>query len=139
MVKACNFIKKEALTKVFSWKFCEIFKNTYLTEHLWTTTSGHQNYVSVTCRRFTGNCNCNKHAHTNTHTHTHIYKYTKCDSPNKALTSIVIFCKAFLKLFCFNAQNPAPRHLYTYPIFLVSSNFRSLIFVANKYFFNSLR
>ena len=27
---ACNFIKKEALTQVFSCKFCEIFKNIFL-------------------------------------------------------------------------------------------------------------
>ena len=33
---ACNFIKKETLSQVFP---CEIFKNTYFTEHLWATTS----------------------------------------------------------------------------------------------------
>ena len=27
--EACNFIKKEALAKVFSCKFCEISKNTF--------------------------------------------------------------------------------------------------------------
>ena len=27
---ACNFIKKEALTQVFSCEFCEFFKNTSL-------------------------------------------------------------------------------------------------------------
>ena len=27
--KACNFIKKETLTQVFSCEFCEIFKNTF--------------------------------------------------------------------------------------------------------------
>ena len=27
--QACNFIKKEALTQVFSCEFCKIFKNTY--------------------------------------------------------------------------------------------------------------
>ena len=36
---ACNFIKKEALAQVFSCEFCEIFKNTYSTEQLWTTAS----------------------------------------------------------------------------------------------------
>ena len=36
---ACNFIKKETLAKVFSWEFCEIFKDTFFTEHLWTTAS----------------------------------------------------------------------------------------------------
>ena len=36
---ACNFIKKETLAQVFSCKFCEIFKNTFLTEHLQLTAS----------------------------------------------------------------------------------------------------
>ena len=27
--KDCNFIKKEALTQVFSCEFCEIYKNTF--------------------------------------------------------------------------------------------------------------
>ena len=27
--EACNFIKKETLTQVFSCKFCEIYKNTF--------------------------------------------------------------------------------------------------------------
>ena len=35
----CNFIKKEALAQVFSCGFCEISKNTYFTERLWTTAS----------------------------------------------------------------------------------------------------
>ena len=34
-----NFIKKEPLTQVFSCEFCEISKNTFFTEHLWTTAS----------------------------------------------------------------------------------------------------
>ena len=38
--QACNFIKKETLALVFSWEFCEISKNTFFTEHLWTTASG---------------------------------------------------------------------------------------------------
>ena len=32
--QACNFIKKETLAQVFSCEFCEIFKNTFFTEHL---------------------------------------------------------------------------------------------------------
>ena len=36
---ACNFIQKDALAQVLSCKFCEIFKNTFFTEHLWTTAS----------------------------------------------------------------------------------------------------
>ena len=35
-----NFIKKEALTQVFSCIFCEISKKTFFTEHLWATASG---------------------------------------------------------------------------------------------------
>ena len=34
---ACNFIKKETLTQVFSCEFCEICKNIFFTEHFWTT------------------------------------------------------------------------------------------------------
>ena len=37
--EACNFIKKETLAQVFSCEFCEISKNTFFTEHLWTTAS----------------------------------------------------------------------------------------------------
>ena len=37
--EACNFIKKEALAQVYSCEFREISKNTFFTEHLWTTTS----------------------------------------------------------------------------------------------------
>ena len=37
---ASNFIKKETLAQVFSCEFCEIFKNTYFTEHLRMTASG---------------------------------------------------------------------------------------------------
>ena len=33
------FIKKETLAQVFSCEFCEIFKNTFPTEHLQTATS----------------------------------------------------------------------------------------------------
>ena len=36
---ACNFIKKEYLTQLFSCEFCEISKNTFFTEHLRTTAS----------------------------------------------------------------------------------------------------
>ena len=32
-----NFIKKRTLAQVFSCELCEIFKNTFFTEHLWTT------------------------------------------------------------------------------------------------------
>ena len=34
LAEAWNFIKKEALAQVFSCEFCEIFRNTYFTEHL---------------------------------------------------------------------------------------------------------
>ena len=37
---AWNFIKKETPTQNFSCEFCEIFKNTFFTEHLWMATSG---------------------------------------------------------------------------------------------------
>ena len=35
----CNVIKKETLAQVFSCEFCEISKNTFLTEHVWATAS----------------------------------------------------------------------------------------------------
>ena len=35
LTSACNFIKKETLTQVFSCEFCEISKSTFVTEHLW--------------------------------------------------------------------------------------------------------
>ena len=34
-----NFIKKKTQAQVFSCKFCEIFMNTFVTEHLRTTAS----------------------------------------------------------------------------------------------------
>ena len=35
-----NFIRKETLVQVFSCEICEIFKNTFFTEHLRATSSG---------------------------------------------------------------------------------------------------
>ena len=37
--EACNFIKKEPLALVFFCEFCEISKNTFFTEHVWTGAS----------------------------------------------------------------------------------------------------
>ena len=39
-IEVCNFIKKETLAQVFACEFCEISKNTFFAEHLWTTASG---------------------------------------------------------------------------------------------------
>ena len=39
LLEACNFIKKETLAQVLSSQFCEIFQNTFFTEHLRTTAS----------------------------------------------------------------------------------------------------
>ena len=39
IAQACNFIKKETLAQVFSCNFRETSKNTFFTEHLWTTAS----------------------------------------------------------------------------------------------------
>ena len=39
------FIKKETLPQVFSSEFCEIFKNTFFTEHLLATASLHTNHI----------------------------------------------------------------------------------------------
>ena len=37
--QACNFIKKETLAQVFSFKFWEILRTPPFTEHFWTTAS----------------------------------------------------------------------------------------------------
>ena len=37
--EARNFIKKETLAQVLFCEFCDIFKNTFFTEHLRTTAS----------------------------------------------------------------------------------------------------
>ena len=37
--EACNVIKKDTLAQVFFSEFCEIFKSTFFTEHVWTTES----------------------------------------------------------------------------------------------------
>ena len=37
----CNFIKNETLAQVFSCGFCEISENTFFTERVRTTASGH--------------------------------------------------------------------------------------------------
>ena len=50
--QACNFIRKETLAQIFSCEFCEIFKNTFFTEHLRTTAST----ISWKSRRTLKNC-----------------------------------------------------------------------------------
>ena len=35
-LQACNFIKKKSLAQVFSCEICEIFKNNFFIEQLWT-------------------------------------------------------------------------------------------------------
>ena len=38
-LRSATLLKKETLAQVFSCEFCEIFKNTFFTEHIWTTAS----------------------------------------------------------------------------------------------------
>ena len=38
--QACNFIRKETPTQVFSCEYCEVFKNTSFEEHLQMAASG---------------------------------------------------------------------------------------------------
>ena len=38
------FFNEETLTQVFSCEICEIFKNTFFAEHLWTTASRRRTY-----------------------------------------------------------------------------------------------
>ena len=47
-VQACNFIKKETLAQVFSCEFCEISKNIFFAEHIWTTASNKVNHIHKT-------------------------------------------------------------------------------------------
>ena len=49
--KACNFIKKETLAQMFSYEFCEISKNTFFTEHLWTTASKGYRRKTAACSK----------------------------------------------------------------------------------------
>ena len=51
--EACNFIKKETLAQVFYCKSCEIFKNTFFTEHLRTNASGSINITHTRNKSFT--------------------------------------------------------------------------------------
>ena len=37
--EVCNFIKRETLAQLFSYEFCEIFKNKFFTEQLRVTAS----------------------------------------------------------------------------------------------------
>ena len=50
--QSCNFIKKETLAQVFSCEFCEISKNTFFTERLWTTASVNLSYMKLTINTF---------------------------------------------------------------------------------------
>ena len=53
-IQACNFIKRETLAQVFSCEFYEIFKNTFLTEHLrWLLLTF---YSESTLRSFRTSC-----------------------------------------------------------------------------------
>ena len=44
-LRPATLFKKEALAQEFSFEFCEISKNTFLTEHLWTTASNSPSIV----------------------------------------------------------------------------------------------
>ena len=46
--QACNFIKKEALAQVLSCEFCEISKNNFFTEHVWTAAFVVMTFVTET-------------------------------------------------------------------------------------------
>ena len=50
---ACKFIKKQIPTpQVFSCKFCEIFRNTFFTEHIRTTAS-EKSFIIEVCHKYT--------------------------------------------------------------------------------------
>ena len=46
--QARNLVKKEALAQVLSCEFCEIFKNTYFTEHLRVTATEYHIFPMIT-------------------------------------------------------------------------------------------
>ena len=56
-VEACNFIKKDVLTEVYSYEFCKIFKNTFFTEHFQMTASMHYQFHFIEGHK---NCECYK-------------------------------------------------------------------------------
>ena len=45
--KTCNFIEKEILARVFFCEHCEIFKNSFFTEHLRKITSDFSEYYGL--------------------------------------------------------------------------------------------
>ena len=48
--QACNFIKKETLAQVFSWEFCQTFKNTFVIEDLWCPLLPSQMFLKYSSR-----------------------------------------------------------------------------------------
>ena len=40
---ACDFVEQETPAQLFSYKFCEMFKNTFFTVHFRTTASEYRN------------------------------------------------------------------------------------------------
>ena len=52
---ACDFIEKETPTQVLSCEFCEIFKNTKFTEHIWVTASQAKRFYETTTKHETDN------------------------------------------------------------------------------------
>ena len=56
----CNFIKKETLAQLFSCEFCQISKNTFFTEHLWTTASTRSQVTNINTKVIPLNYNCRK-------------------------------------------------------------------------------
>ena len=38
-LRPATLLKEEAMAQVFSYEFCEIFKDIFFTEHLWMTAS----------------------------------------------------------------------------------------------------
>ena len=51
---ASSFTKKEALAQVFSCEFCEILKNTFFTENLWTIASSYDSLRLLKGQKYDG-------------------------------------------------------------------------------------
>ena len=51
-LQALGLKKRDSAEQVFSCEFCEISKNTFVTEQLWTTASVNLSYMKLTINTF---------------------------------------------------------------------------------------
>ena len=46
-LRPATLLKKETLAQVFSYEFCNISKNAFFTEHIWTTASNRKKSLTL--------------------------------------------------------------------------------------------